>query len=161
MNESSERSPSERSSSERSPSERSSSERSPSERRLPACTHPTQAGCLLSDKNITNACAAAVDELTKTRLLADALERENKLLNERLETEKQSVVLLSELNNTRKSETEALRSAVDAKNKTITAKDAVIGKQDELVRELKNKKTSPWKRLGDVLIGVAVFAVLK
>lgn len=89
------------------------------------------------------------------------MEQENKLLNERLETEKQSVVLLRELNETHKSETEALRSAVAAKKETITAKDAVIGKQDELVRELKNKKTSPWKRLGDVLIGVAVFAVLK
>mgnify|MGYP007067076012 FL=1 len=54
-----------------------------------------------------------------------------------------------------------MRATVAAKNETIAAKDAVIGKQDELVRELKNKKTSPWKRLGDVLIGVAVSTLLR
>lgn len=83
------------------------------------------------------------------------------MLSERLDTETRSSTLLRELNETRKSEAETLRATVAAKNKSIAAKDAVIGKQDELVRELKNKKTSPWKRLGDVLIGVAIFAVLK
>ena len=132
-----------------------------SERRLPACTHSTQAGCLRSGDNIINACSAAVDELAKTRLLADALELENKLLNERLETEKQHVVLLSELKATRKSENEALRTAIAAKNETIAAKDVVIVGQDKLVEALKQKKTSPWKRIGDVLLGAAVFAILK
>ena len=65
-----------------------------------------------------------------------------------------------ELSETRKSEAEALRATISAKNETIAAKDAVIARQDDLVRELKSKKASPWKRLGDVLLGVAIFAVL-
>lgn len=112
-------------------------------------------------ENLIDACAATADELVKTRTLVTVLEAENKTLSERLDTESRSSALLKELNETRKSETEALRAAVVAKNETIGAKNAVIGRQDDLVRELKNKKTSPWKRLGDVLLGVAIFAVLK
>jgi hypothetical protein len=69
--------------------------------------------------------------------------------------------VLSELNETRKSESEALRSALAAKNETITAKDAVIATQDRLIETLKRKKSSPWKRLGDVLIGVGIKAIFK
>ena len=42
-----------------------------------------------------------------------------------------------------------------------TAKDAALTKQEELIAALKKRKSSPWKRLGDVLIGVAISAVLK
>lgn len=125
-----------------------------------ASSSPTSATRAAAE-NLVNACAATADELAKTRKLVTVLEAENKTLSERLDTEKQSSKLLGELNETRKSETEALRATVAAKNETIAAKDAVIGKQDELVRELKNKKTSPWKRLGDVLIGVAVSTLIK
>ncbi|MEO7673873.1 MAG: hypothetical protein ABIU09_07330 [Pyrinomonadaceae bacterium] len=114
-----------------------------------------------ASQDTVNACAAAADELARTRQLVTALEEENRSLGESLETANRTTSLLRELNETRKSEAEALRAAVSAKNETIAAKDAVIERHDELVRELKNKKTSPWKRLGDVLIGVAVFAVLK
>ncbi|CAN5530308.1 hypothetical protein BH18ACI3_BH18ACI3_07120 [soil metagenome] len=110
---------------------------------------------------IINACAAAVDELAKTRLLIEALERENKLINERLQTEKKAAAILHELYSARSGEAEALRAALAAKNETIAAKDAVIAGQDKLVQALKNKKTSPWKRIGDVLLGEAVLAVLK
>jgi len=68
--------------------------------------------------------------------------------------------VLSELDETRKEESEALRSAVAAKNETITAKDAVIATQDKLIETLKRKKSSPWKRLGDVLIGVGIGVLL-
>lgn len=114
-----------------------------------------------SQQDAINACAAAAEELAKTRQLAAALENENKTLSERLETANRSTAILKELNETRKSEAEALKAAVTAKTETIAAKDAVIDRQEELVRELKNKKTSPWKRLGDVLLGVAILAVLK
>ena len=83
--------------------------------------------------------------------MIEALERESKLISERLETEKKAAAVLQEVNRTRSSEAEALRSAVAAKNETIAAKDAVIAGQDKLVQALKNKKTSPWKRFGDVL----------
>ena len=114
-----------------------------------------------SYQSIVNACAAAAEELTETRRLAEALDKENTLLSERLETARQSSALLKELKETRKGETDALKAVIAAKNETITAKEAVIIKQDNLIRELKIKKTSPWKRLGDVLLGVAIFAVLK
>lgn len=99
--------------------------------------------------------------MDKTRLFAAALERENELLNERLKTEKEQVALLTELSTSRKSEAEALRTALAAKNETIMAKDSVIAGQDKLIDALKTKKTSPWKRIGDVLIGVAISALLR
>jgi hypothetical protein len=61
-----------------------------SERRQPACIEcEARTEVQLREEHIINACAATADELLKTRLLADALERENKLLIARLETEKQ------------------------------------------------------------------------
>ena len=69
--------------------------------------------------------------------------------------------LLTELNETRKAESEALRTALTANHETLAAKDAVITAQDKLIQALKRKKPSPWKRLGDVLIGVGLGMVLK
>ena len=64
--------------------------------------------------------------------------------------------LLTELNETRKSEADALRTALTANDETIAAKDTVIAAQDKLIEALKRKKPSPWKRLGDVLIGIGL-----
>ncbi len=113
-----------------------------------------------SDK-IIEACAAAAEDLKATRVLAEALELENYSLKTRLETEKHATAILLELNETRKSETESLRAAVEAKNETIAAKDAVIANQDKLIETLKNKKTSPLKRIGDILLGAAMIAIFK
>lgn len=112
-------------------------------------------------RNIIPACMATAVELEQTRVLVLALESENHALAERLDTEKRTTVVLTELNETRKSEAEALRSVVTAKNETISAKTAVIGAQDKLIETLKKKKTSPWRRVGDILIGAAVFAIFK
>lgn len=100
-------------------------------------------------------------ELEASRVLIGALERENAALKTRLEAEKQTTRLLDELNATRKSETEALRKALDAKNETIAAKDAVIASQDKLIETLKRKRSSPWKRALDILIGVGIGAVIR
>jgi hypothetical protein len=102
-----------------------------------------------------------VDELKASRSLIDALESENFALKTRLETEKRASQLLEELNATRKSEADALRKALNAKNETIAAKDAVIAAQDKLIETLKHKKSSPWKRALDILIGVGVGAVMR
>ena len=110
---------------------------------------------------IINACAAAADELRASRPLIDAFGDENDLLKQRLEAEKRTSGFLAELNETRKRENEALRAAIAAKNETIMAKNAVIDKQEKLVETLKAKKQSPWKRIADVLIGAAIFAILK
>lgn len=89
-----------------------------------------------------------------------SLENENAALRTRLDTEKRATALLTELNETRKSETGALRTALAAKSEALTAKDAVIASQDKLIETLKRKKSSPWKRIGDVLIGIGVGALL-
>ena len=114
-----------------------------------------------SVEDVIDRCAAAVDELKASRALIDALDAENLSLKSRLETEKRTTAILTELNETRKSESDALRKAIDAKNETIAARDAVITTQDKLIDALKTKKPSPWRRLGDILIGAAAIAVLK
>lgn len=68
---------------------------------------------------------------------------------------------MQELIDTRRQEAEALRSALNAKNEAVAAKDVVIESQAKLIEVLKSKRTSPWRRLGDVLIGAAVFAIFK
>jgi chromosome segregation ATPase len=118
-------------------------------------------GSQIETRNLLNACAAAAEDLKATRQLVTALEDENAALERRLEVETETTALLTELNETRKSETENLRETVAAKNETIAAKDAVIASQDRLIETLKKKKSSPWKRLGDVLIGVGILAILK
>lgn len=101
------------------------------------------------------------DELTASRVLIDALEHENAALKQRLETETAANAVLTELNAVRKSETEALRTALAAKNETIAAKDAAITAQDKLIAELRRKKTSIWKRIGDIAIGAVVGTILR
>jgi len=82
-------------------------------------------------------------------------------LRERLNTEKGTSELLTELNKTRAAETDALRTAIAAKNDALAAKDAVTEKQSELIVVLKQKRSSPWRRIGDVLIGAAAALILK
>ena len=113
------------------------------------------------DRGVIVACAAVADELKKTRSLVDALERENGAIKERLETEKRTTAIVQELIDTRRQESEALRVALNAKNEALAAKDAVIDSQDKLIEKLKKNKSSPWRRIGDMLMGAAVFAILK
>lgn len=104
---------------------------------------------------------AAAVELEKARWLTAALEIENRALTERLATEKATTAILAELNESRRSESEALKTTIAAKNETIAAKDAVVASQDKLVEALKKKRPSLWRRIGDVLIGAAAIAVLR
>lgn len=69
--------------------------------------------------------------------------------------------MLTELNASRKTESEALRTALAAKAETLAAKDEIIASQQQLIDTLKTKKSSPWKRLGDILIGVAAGALMR
>jgi uncharacterized protein YicC (UPF0701 family) len=114
-----------------------------------------------ANPKLVEGCNAAVDELKASRELIDALEKENTALATRLATEKQTTDLLTELDETRKTETEALRSALAAKNEALTAKDSAIAAQNILIETLKRKKSSPWKRIGDVLVGFGIAMVLK
>ena len=102
-----------------------------------------------------------MSELEASRRLIDLLERENRLLKDRLETETRTVAILTELNASRKAESDALQAALAAKTETLAAKDDVIASQQKLIEALKTKKSSPWKRLGDILIGVAAGVLLR
>lgn len=95
------------------------------------------------------------------RRLTDALDAENRALRERLETEKRTTQLLDELNQARGAETDALRTALAARKGEADAKEAVIEKQAEMIALLKQKRSSPWRRIGDVLIGAAAALILK
>lgn len=89
------------------------------------------------------------------------MEKENSMLASRLADEKKLKALLTELNEARRTESEALRRTIEAKNETIAAKDAAIKAQDELIAKLRTKRSSPWKRIGDILIGVGAAVLLK
>ena len=101
------------------------------------------------------------DELAASRTLITSLENENAALKQRLDTDKRTTALLTELDETRKAEIAALRTALAAKSEALTAKDAVIATQDKLIEILKRKKSSPWKRMADVLIGVGLGILLR
>ena len=116
---------------------------------------------------IVLACAIAGSAQQKSENIAArddliaALETENAVLRSRLEAEKKISSLLTELNEARKSETESLRASLRAKDKVVVAKDAVIALQEKQIAELKKRKSSPLKRVADVLIGVAVGGLLR
>lgn len=118
-------------------------------------------GSQTSATRAISSCAAAVAELEASRRLIDLLERENTLLKDRIETETRTTAILTELNASRKSENDALKTALAAKTETLAAKDEVIASQQKLIDSLNAKKSSPWKRLGDILIGVAAGMVLR
>jgi hypothetical protein len=100
------------------------------------------------------------DELRAAYGLIDALEREYAALKQRLAAEQETAAILTELNITRRGETEALRETIAAKNEALAAKDAAIAAQDRLIGELKRKKPSVWKRIGDIAVGAVVGAIL-
>ena len=114
-----------------------------------------------STASIINACSAAADELLETRRLVDSLEKENTALSERLNTEKRISSLSTAESEARAAEATALRAALAAKDETIAAKDAVIANRGEMIAKLKKRSRSPLKRIADILIGVAIFAVIK
>jgi len=114
-----------------------------------------------NERGLVAACAAAAEELAASREAITELERQNAELGSRLADEKKMNGILTELNETRRTQSEASRQTIAAKNETIAAKDAAIKAQDELIAKLKNKRSSPWKRIGDILIGVGAAVLLK
>lgn len=113
------------------------------------------------ERGVIAACAAAAEELAASREAISLLEKENSALTARLSDEKKMNAILNELNETRRAESDALRRTIEAKNETIAAKDAAIKAQDELIAKLKAKRSSPWKRIGDILIGVGAAVLIR
>lgn len=100
-------------------------------------------------------------ELEAARNLIAASETETQLLRDRLETEKRLTQTLEALAASQRSETQALRSALDANAEALAAKNSVIASHEKLIAELKRNKSSPWRRIGDVLAGAAAVMLLK
>jgi hypothetical protein len=107
------------------------------------------------------ACSNAADELAAARELNALLEEQRQLLKNRLEAEKQIAGLALELAESRRLETEALRRTADAKDEAIAALRERIALQEKMIAGLGRRKTSIWRRLGDVMIGIAAGAILK
>ncbi|HEX2639370.1 MAG TPA: hypothetical protein VHL50_02315, partial [Pyrinomonadaceae bacterium] len=122
---------------------------------------PLKRGITPKGVTLTAACNAAADELKATRTLVSVLESENAALKQRLETEQRITALLTELDQTRTREAEALRQTIASQSATIQAKDTALAAQDKLIAELRRKKSSPWKRVMDVLVGVGAGMVLR
>jgi hypothetical protein len=114
-----------------------------------------------ADTALRQACLSAAADLDSTRRLADALTAENAALTERLEAEKLASAELARLAAVRGSEAEAVRLSNAAAARVIAAKDAEIAARDRLIESLRKKRASPWRRLGDILIGAAAVAILK
>ena len=100
-------------------------------------------------------------ELERSRALISALDAELAALRIRFDTEKKLSAVLIDLAGSRKAESDALRTAIAAKNEAMAAKDAVVEGQEKLIRELQRKRSSPLKRIGDILIGAAAVMILK
>ena len=110
---------------------------------------------------LIGACSRAVNELVELRSLSAAQADEIAKLESGIEAARATNALLTELNDTRRRETEALRGTVAAKDETIAAKNGAIAKQDELIRVLEKRKPSTWKRVGDLAIGIAAGILLR
>ena len=114
-----------------------------------------------NENAIRNACADAAEDLKATKKFAEALDAENGLLKKQLETANETAAIYKELNETRKAETDALRETIKAKNETIAAQAELIATHEKLAEKLKKRKPSLIRRIGDVLLGAAIFAVLR
>ena len=107
------------------------------------------------------ACAAAAEELADTRRFANALDAENTALRTSLDTERRLNASLTELSEARRREGDALRNAVTAQAETIAAKNDAIAAQRRLIDELKPRRSSLLRRIGDIAIGIAAGALLR
>ncbi|MBX7056155.1 MAG: hypothetical protein K1X36_14480 [Pyrinomonadaceae bacterium] len=121
----------------------------------------SNASAIHADAGLRQACLSAAADLEATRRLAEALTAENAALAERLEAEKIASAELSRLAEVRRAEAEAVKLSYAAAERVIAAKDAEIAARDKLIDGLKKSRSSPWRRLGDILIGAAAVAVLK
>lgn len=104
---------------------------------------------------------AAANEIETSRRLITLLEEENALLKKRLATEIEVSKVLNQLAEGRRLEAEALRKAAEAKDETIAALKQQTETQEKIIAELKRRRSSPLRRIGDVLIGIAAGMILR
>lgn len=104
--------------------------------------------------------AAAVD-LESTRELAAELDKKSELLTERLRSEENANGLAAEMIRTQASAISSLKDAIKAKDDAAGSKDAVIAAQEKLIESLRRKRSSPWSRIRDILIGAGAVLIFK
>jgi hypothetical protein len=104
---------------------------------------------------------AAANEIETSRRLITLLEEENALLKKRLATEIEVSKVLNQLAESRRLEAEALRKAAEAKDDAIAALKQQTETQEKIIAELKRRRSSPLRRIGDVLIGIAAGMILR
>lgn len=111
---------------------------------------PPQTG---DDTQLRRACAEAVEELRAGRKLLASQDVEIRLQGELLALEKEISAGLKNLRNLDESEKQALRAALDAKDRQIAALDAVIV-------ELKKRRFTFWKKIKTFAVGAAAGIVI-
>ena len=105
-----------------------------------------------------------LDEAETQDALIKSLEAENKLLTERLDTEKEKNLLLAEIAESRKKEADNFKTANDANKEVIALKDAQIKNNEAEIVLLKKKKTSLIKKTkvfgAGVLVGIGLRSLM-
>ena len=112
-------------------------------------------------KDLRAACMATAIELEATRQFVKELDAEREALQRRLITESDADLVEGELIKAQKAEIDSLRLALDAKDRSLKAKDTLIAEQDKLIGSLERKRSTPLKRLRDILIGAAAALIFK
>lgn len=110
-----------------------------------------------------NDCSKAFDELEKQDELVISQDAEIKLLNERLESEKEKKSIALELAESRRREAQSEREAkeaksdvIAAKDETIAAKDKQIENKDKEIEILKKRKISPIEKAKYIGLGFLI-----
>ena len=93
--------------------------------------------------------------------MLESKEAEIKLLNDRLDLEKEKSAFLRDLADSRKNESDLLISANNALKEAIALKESVISNQSKEVEILKKKKTSVLTIIKAVAVGVSIGMILK
>ncbi len=93
--------------------------------------------------------------------MLEAKETEIKLLNERLQTEKEKFALAQQLADARKNQADSNGQAINALKEAIAAKDALVLNKEKEIAILKKKKTSVLTIIKTIAVGIGIGLILK
>jgi multidrug resistance efflux pump len=106
-------------------------------------------------------CGKALDELTVYDKLLESKEAEIKLLQERLQLEKEKFDLVRQVSDARANQAASLSEANTALKEAIAAKESIIANKDKEIEILKKKKTSVLTIIKTVGVGIGIGLILK
>lgn len=93
--------------------------------------------------------------------LIDSQAAENKLLSERLATEKKTSALALELAAARQAEAESYRAASDAKSEALKAKDEIIANKNKEIEIYKKRGGGLMDAVRKIATGVVIGLIVK